>query len=93
MTNKTAIALQILSNVTTEEVSPRQFAKLYFPKSHEGWQRVGKAGHGSTRGQGLVLFAGGFMGKLRRKGFIDNNGKVTELGLKFMSEFIGVQNV
>lgn len=66
--NKTARALQIIRD--NEITMPKQFAHLYFPKDHEGWQRVGRVGRGATRGVGLVLFSGGFLGKLRAWGFI-----------------------
>jgi len=48
---------------------PTEFARLMWPDS-EGWQRVGKIGHGSHRGVGLLLVAGGFLARLKYKGLI-----------------------
>lgn len=56
-------------------LTPAQFARRYFPADHPGWQRYGKCGpKGSHRGVGLVLWAGGFIGKLRRAGFLEACG-------------------
>lgn len=54
-------------------VRPRQFARLFWPDS-EGWQRHAKAGpHGVSQGGGMSLAAGGYLGKLRRKGLLKPN--------------------
>ncbi|GAH27720.1 unnamed protein product, partial [marine sediment metagenome] len=49
--------------------SPRQFAELMWPDS-DGWKRVHKCGHGSSRGAMMAVAGGGLLGKLRAKGFI-----------------------
>jgi hypothetical protein len=65
-------ALAIISEHAGESLGPQRFAHHYFPKDHPGWKRIGKCGaHGSRRGSGLVLWAGGFLGKLRAAGLID----------------------
>lgn len=61
-------ALQIIRDDETIH-RPTEFARKMWPGS-EGWQRVGKIGHGSHRGVGLLLAAGGFLRKLRAQGLI-----------------------
>jgi hypothetical protein len=56
-------------------LTPAQFARRYFPVDHPGWQRHCKCGpKGTHRGGGLVLWAGGFIGKLRRAGLVEACG-------------------
>ena len=50
----------------------RDFAHLMWPKEHLGWQRVGKQGHGSHRGVGMVLAGGAFLGKLHKWELVRN---------------------
>ena len=89
--NKTAKALEIIRD---NEISmPKQFAHHYFPEEHEGWRRVGRVGHGVTRGVGLVLFAGGFMGKLRAQELISGGhpeypARLTEKGHQYLKDQI-----
>jgi len=46
--------------------SPAWIAHEVFPADHPGWTRSCKCGpYGSTRGSGLVMMMGGFLGKLK----------------------------
>ena len=67
MTKKQIRALTIIAAV--EEIRPARFAEWMWPNS-PGWTRVAKCGHGSHRGGGMYLAAGGYLGKLRRKGWL-----------------------
>jgi len=50
-------------------IRPREFARLMWPDS-EGWRRSTKCGpNGSTRGGGMCLAGGGYLGKLYHKGW------------------------
>lgn len=61
------LALDILHR--NGEMTPAQFARQYFPKDHPGWNRHCKCGPKGTHcGSGLVMWAGGFLGKLCREG-------------------------
>lgn len=52
-------------------IAPAWFSELMWPDS-PARRRVYKCGpKGSTRGSGLWLSAGGFLGKLRRKGWVE----------------------
>lgn len=44
-------------------ITPKLFAKEMWPDS-PGWRRSVKCGHGSHRGGGMYIAAGGFLGKL-----------------------------
>jgi hypothetical protein len=45
---------------------PAWVARRVFPPDHPGWKRICKCGpKGSTRGSGLRMFMGGYLGKLR----------------------------
>lgn len=49
---------------------PGRFAERMWPDA-EGWQRLGKCGNkGSTRGVGMRLAGGGFLGKLWKLGLV-----------------------
>jgi len=61
-------ALTILQN--HGPLRPREFARLMWPDS-PGWQRHARCGpNGSHKGGGMYLAAGGYLGKLARKGWI-----------------------
>ncbi len=49
---------------------PRDFAHKYFPRDHPGWGKPCKCGRGVHAGGGLVLWAGGWLGRLARKGVV-----------------------
>jgi len=49
--------------------SPREFAKLMWPNS-SCWQKMYNIGNGATRGVGMWLAGGSFLGKLRIQGLI-----------------------
>lgn len=60
-------------------MSPSWFANRYFPEDHPGWKRVCKCGpHGSHAGSGLVMWAGGWIGKLRAEGLVRHHGKYNQ---------------
>lgn len=89
-------ALQLLRD--DEDIHrPTEFARMMWPDS-EGWQRVGKIGHGSHRGVGMILAGGGFLGKLRAQGLIiisldrdyrsySNNYYLTSEGRRILKEY------
>ncbi len=62
-------ALEILKYNMIE--APSQFARLMWPDS-EGWKHHTKKGHGTTRGGGMAVAAGCYLGKLRRAGLVSN---------------------
>ncbi len=69
LTDKTLQALRILKE--HGPLAPRRFAKHMWPES-AGWRRYTNCGpYGVTRGGGMNLAAGGFLGKLRRRGLVD----------------------
>lgn len=50
---------------------PKDFAKKMWPDS-DGWHRHAKCGpHGVHRGGGMYIAAGGYIGKLCRKGWVE----------------------
>ena len=52
-------------------LNPGMFAHFYFPRDHPGWDRISKVGtNGSARGVGLWRWAGGYLGRLQRKGWV-----------------------
>ena len=52
--------------------TPSRFASFYFVKDHPGWKRHCRCGpHGSHAGSGLVMAAGGLLGKLRKRGLAE----------------------
>lgn len=56
-------------------IRPAWFAHLWFPRDHPGWSRSCKCGpYGSTRGSGLVMWAGGYLGRLCRTGWAEHRG-------------------
>lgn len=64
--------LETLAAASPEGLRPAQFARLYFPVDHVGWQRVYRCGpRGSTRGAGLWRSAAGLLGKLHRAGLAE----------------------
>ncbi len=53
-------------------VTPHQFALLMWPDS-AGWHRITKCGpKEATHGGGMSLAGGGYLGKLRKKGLVEN---------------------
>jgi hypothetical protein len=68
LTLTTVRALRIIRD--HEITMPKQFAKLMWPDS-DGWETHVKCGpHGSHRGGGMYLAAGGYLGKLEQRGLI-----------------------
>lgn len=60
-------ALQVLAG---GPIRPAEFARRLWPNA-EGWSRCSKCGRGSHRGGGMVLAAGGYLGRLRKLGLAE----------------------
>lgn len=53
------------ANSERQFTSPSWIANRVFPRDHPGWKRSCKCGaYGSTKGSGLVMMMGGYIGKL-----------------------------
>lgn len=62
--------IKALRLIATKDIGcPYDFARAMWPDS-DGWRRVHKLGHGSSKGAAMALAAGGFLGKLRAQGFV-----------------------
>lgn len=62
-----------------EYMTPKFIALEVFTRDHPGWQRSCKCGaYGSTRGSGLIMFMGGYLGRLRRAKLIEENWMTKE---------------
>ena len=59
---------------------PDAFARLYFDKDHPGWTRHTRCGNGTRSGGGLVLWAGGQLGKLKHAGLVTVRNELTKAG-------------
>ena len=59
---------------------PAAFAHLYFGEEHPGWKRHTRCGNGTRKGGGLVLWAGGQLGKLRAAGMVSAHNSLTAAG-------------
>lgn len=71
-------ALKIIRDNRIE--MPRQFARLMWPDS-DGWDRYTKCGpYGVTRGGGMSIAGGGYLGKLCSGGLINYRNRLTLLG-------------
>lgn len=77
---------------------PREFAQSMWPRS-PGWKSSARCGaHGSHRGGGMYLAAGGFLGKLAKRGWvrrdyrfmhgsaIDDGYRLTDLGRQVLHD-------
>mgnify|MGYP003608876139 CR=1 FL=1 len=64
----------------TPGLRPDAFARQYFDKDHPGWSRHTRCGHGTRKGGGLVLWAGGQIGKLRSAGLVTARNELTKAG-------------
>ena len=60
-------------------IAPREFAAFMWPDS-DGHRRHTKCGHGVTRGGGMNLAGGGYLGKLTRKGLIYRSSSASRVG-------------
>ncbi len=69
MVTKTQLrALRIIYTSAIE--SPAQFAHLMWPDA-EAWQRPAKCGnHGVSKGGGMRMAGGAYLGKLRKAGYV-----------------------
>ncbi len=71
ISDSTARALLLIRNHGID--SPRQFARFMWPDS-DGWKRRSRAGpKGVSRGGGMNLAAGGYLGKLERRKLISRS--------------------
>lgn len=71
-------SLQIVAN--TPGLRPDAFARQYFGADHPGWNRHTRCGYGTRKGGGLVLWAGGQLGKLKAAGLVTTRNELTRLG-------------
>lgn len=91
LSKKQAQALRIIRDKSV--VSPRHFARLFWPDS-ECWSNHTKCGpNGVSRGGGMSLAGGGYLGKLTKAGLIQwmpmRDGPsyfLTELGKRLLME-------
>lgn len=95
LTDKQARALQILRDENITYAS--QFGRSFWGNDHPSWRKISKAGaYGSTRGGGMNLGSGGYLGKLQRKGLIYHGGQgrqyqLTDLGKRSLAAFEALQ--
>ena len=61
-------ALEILRDHAP--LSPSVFARWMWPKA-EAWSHHTKCGHGTSHGGGMNLAGGGYLGKLRKRGWAE----------------------
>jgi hypothetical protein len=67
----TAFLIRVLDIIDRRDrergfTTPSWIANEVFPRNHPGWSRSCKCGpYGSTKGSGLVMFMGGYLGKLK----------------------------
>ena len=85
MTQTQLEALRILRDYGP--LRPTDFARHLWGDDHPGWNRRGKAGpHGATHGVGLKLAAGGYVGKLYQKGWVEPVVGTVEVQYKLSRE-------
>lgn len=83
--NATVKSLRIIA--ASPGIKPGQFAESYFPRDYSGWDRVCKCGpYGVTRGGGLILWAGGWLGRLKQRGLVDPHHRLTTAGRGYLAE-------
>lgn len=84
LTDSQLRALRIIRDNRIE--MPRQFARLMWPDS-DGWKTMTKCGnYGATRGGGMNLAGGAYLGKLRQWGFINWRNRLSLLGREVLKE-------
>jgi hypothetical protein len=90
---ETAKALQIVRD--HDITMPRQFARFMWPDS-EAWKHHTKAGpNGVAKGGGMPLAAGGYLGKLQRRGLVriwygfggNRSFKITDAGIAALEKW------
>jgi hypothetical protein len=69
VTDTTRRALIIIRDHGEAITYPKYFAALMWPESG-AWQRSKKSGYGSAKGAGMYSAAGGYLGKLIKRGLI-----------------------
>jgi hypothetical protein len=89
LTETQARALQIIREHNI--VMARQFARFMWPVS-DGWSTHTNCGRGVSKGGGMNLAAGGYLGKLRRRKLINGTGGgrrfvLTDLGIRSLEVF------
>lgn len=71
VTAKTLRALEVLAGGEPGGLMPGEFARRLWPDA-DGWRRATKCGpYGSSRGGGMRLAGGGFLGKLAKRGLAE----------------------
>ena len=78
-------ALEIIRD--NPRIKPRAFAELMWPDS-PCWNKRARCGaYGTSVGGGMATAAGGYLGKLRKLGYLDTWGsRVTDKALEALSE-------
>lgn len=66
-------------------IRPRDFAELMWVGS-DSWEKIGRIGRGVTRGVGLMLKGGGYIGKLKQENLVNNFNELSDYGLKVLAE-------
>lgn len=93
--NPTPTAIQALCIVRLHEnIHPREFGLQLWGRDHPGWKRHSKAGpRGSSRGGGMNLASGAYLGKLRKAGLVcqwgayPNDGNyLTDRGIQMLRD-------
>lgn len=67
MTESQARGVEIVMNHSG--IKPREFARKMWPDS-DGWSTMTNCGYGVSKGGGMNLAGGGYLGKLARKGWV-----------------------
>lgn len=83
ISDKTIKALNIIK--ANPGIRPLRFAEIMWAGS-DSWQKVGRIGRGVTRGVGLMLKGGGYLGKLKQEKLVNAFTEVSEYGFKVLAE-------
>ena len=83
ISDKTVKALLIIRD--NPGIRPRKFAELMWAGS-ESWLKVGRVGHGASKGVGLVLKGGGYLGKLRQERLVNAFNELTAQGKEVLTQ-------
>lgn len=96
LTDAEARALTVIQQQGKVIDRPSDFAYYMWPDSR-GWTRAAKCGYGTSKGGGMRTAAGGYLGKLRKRGLITSwpggrSGmtvyKLTEEGSQLLSAYV-----
>lgn len=96
LTKTMAKAIQVIG--AHDGTRARSFGKLMWPDA-KAWSVYGNVGHGVTRGVGMQLMSGGYLGKLRKRGLVylfmseyDNRWHLTNKGIEELKDLDGKEN-